>query len=141
MKAPILSSYADHATSLTPRPNFPAAYQRSEQRLALPYLNRTIMVSVDDIVCFQGEGNYTFVCTRDKKRYLLSKTLKEFEKTLDTTMFIRIHKSYIVNLAYTAYGDRERSLNLADGREVTISRRRLTEINKRLSQYRQRLLN
>ncbi|GAB3941188.1 hypothetical protein GCM10028805_04030 [Spirosoma harenae] len=124
-------------------PQFPSSYQRSSQRIALPYLNRTIFISVDDILCLQGEGNYTFLHTRDRKRFLVSKTLKEFEKTLDVTMFLRIHKSYIVNLAYVQRNifNRDRQIRLADGREVAISRRRMKDISQQLAQYWHRLYN
>ena len=124
-------------------PHFPSSYQRGSQRIALPYLNRTIFISVDDILCLQGEGNYTFLHTRDRKRFLVSKTLKEFEKILDGSMFLRIHKSYIVNLAYVQRSvfNRERQVHLADGREVAISRRRMKDISQQLAQYWQRLYN
>jgi len=124
-------------------PQFPASYQRGTHRIALPYLNRTIFIAVDDILCLQGEGNYTFLHTRDRKRYLVSKTLKEFEKTLDSTLFLRIHKSYIVNLAYVQHSvfTKERQVRLADGREVAISRRRMKDITLQLAQYRQRMHN
>lgn len=95
------------------------------------------MVSVDDIVCLEGEGNYTFIHTRDRRKYLVSKTLKEFEKTLDNAIFIRIHKSNIINLAYVQHGvfARDRIIRMADNREVTISRRRMREISQLLAQY------
>ncbi|MVM41371.1 LytTR family transcriptional regulator [Spirosoma sp. HMF3257] len=139
MEAKIFSS----AQPLSVVPNFPSSYQRSGQRIALPYLNRTIFISVDDILCLQGEGNYTFLHTRDRKRFLVSKTLKEFEKTLDGSMFLRIHKSYIVNLAYVQRSifNRDRQVRLADGREVAISRRRMKDISVQLAQYWQRLYN
>jgi len=129
--------------SLAILPQFPASYQRGTQRIALPYLNRTIFISVDDILCLQGEGNYTFLFTRDRKRYLVSKTLKEFEKTLDGSMFLRIHKSYIVNLAYVQRSvfNKDRQVQLADGREVAISRRRMKDISQQLTQFWQKLLN
>ncbi|QDK81455.1 LytTR family transcriptional regulator [Spirosoma sp. KCTC 42546] len=131
------------AQPLSVVPHFPSSYQRSAQRIALPYLNRTIFISVDDILCLQGEGNYTFLHTRDRKRFLVSKTLKEFEKTLDGAMFLRIHKSYIVNLAYVQRSifNRDRQVRLADGREVAISRRRMKDISVQLAQYWQRLYN
>lgn len=124
-------------------PHFPATYQRNAQRIALPYLNRTIFISVDDILCLQGEGNYTFLYTRDRKRYLVSKTLKEFEKTLDESIFPRIHKSFIVNLAYVQHNvfGKDNQVRLADGREVNISRRRMKAISLQLAQYWQRLYN
>ncbi|MFD2574158.1 LytR/AlgR family response regulator transcription factor [Spirosoma soli] len=139
MEAPLFSSLQPVAVA----PHFPASYQRGMQRIALPYLNRTIFISVDDVLCLQGEGNYTFLYTRDRKRYLVSKTLKEFEKMLDGSMFLRIHKSYIVNLGYVQQSvfNKERQVRLADGREVAISRRRMKDISVQLTQYWQRLLN
>lgn len=124
-------------------PQFPASYQRGAHRIALPYLSRTIFIAADDVLCLQGEGNYTFLHTRDRKRYLVSKTLKEFEKTLDGSIFLRIHKSYIVNLAYVQRGafNKERQVRLADGREVAISRRRMKDITQQLTQYWQRVFN
>lgn len=124
-------------------PQFPASYQRGNHRIALPYLNRTIFIAVEDLLCLQGEGNYTFLHTRDRKRYLVSKTLKEFERTLNPDLFLRIHKSYIVSLAYVQHSPmtKERSVCLADGREVAISRRRMKNITLQLAQYRQRMFN
>lgn len=136
------SSYSS-VQPLAVSPQFPATYQRGSQRIALPYFNRTILISADDILCLEGEGNYTFLHTRDRKRYLVSKTLKEFEKTLDGSIFLRIHKSYIVNLAYVQRGvfSTQRQVRLADGREVAISRRRMKDITWQLAQYWQRLVN
>ncbi len=125
-------------------PHFPATYLRGMQRIALPYLNRTIFLSVDDITCLEGEGNYTYLCTRDRKRYIVSKTLKEFEKMLDGSLFLRIHKSHMVNLAYVVQQgpfSNDRQVRLTDGREVAISRRRMKEIAAQLMQYRQKLVN
>ena len=139
MESPI---YPAAQPLLTP-PQFPASYQRGAHRIALPYLNRTILIAVEDILCLQGEGNYTFLHTRDHKRYLVSKTLKEFERTLSPDLFLRIHKSYIVNMAYVQHSlaTRERCVCLADGREVAISRRRMKDITVQLAQYRQRMFN
>lgn len=124
-------------------PHFPATYLRGMQRIALPYSNRTIFISVDDITFLEGEGNYTYLCTRDRKRYIVSKTLKEFEKMLDGSLFLRIHKSHMVNLAYVQQGpaNNDRQIRLTDGREVAISRRRMKEIVVQLTQYRQQLAN
>ncbi|GAB3702820.1 hypothetical protein GCM10027592_32610 [Spirosoma flavus] len=124
-------------------PHFPSSYTRGTQRIALPYLNRTVFISVDDILYLQGEGNYTFLYTRDRKRYLVSKTLKEFEKLLNATLFLRIHKSYIVNLGYVMQHicPKSRQVQLANGREIDISRRRVKDISRQLSQYWQQLYN
>jgi len=118
-------------------PTYPAATQRGIQRIALPYLNRTITIAVEDITCLQGEGNYTFLFTRDKKRYLISKTLKEFERNLDDAMFLRVHKSFMINLAYVVKTrfTTDRTIQLTDGHDITVSRRRIKDISQRLSSY------
>ncbi|GAB3759143.1 LytR/AlgR family response regulator transcription factor [Spirosoma pomorum] len=118
-------------------PCFPLSYQRGTHRIALPYLNRTIYISADDVVCLEGEGNYTFLYTRDQKRYLVSKTLKDFEKMMDESLFLRTHKSYMVNLAYVQPNtlNRERQVVMVNGREVGISRRRMKAIAQQLAQF------
>ncbi|WP_317175343.1 LytR/AlgR family response regulator transcription factor [Cyclobacterium xiamenense] len=54
-------------------------------------------VAYTDIVYLKGDGNYTTLITREKS-YSLRNILKEFEEMLPTRQFLRIHKSYIVNL-------------------------------------------
>jgi len=54
-------------------------------------------VAYTDIVYLKGDGNYTTLITREKS-YSLRNILKEFEEMLPVCQFLRIHKSYIVNL-------------------------------------------
>jgi len=54
-------------------------------------------VAYTDIVYLKGDGNYTTLITREKS-YSLRNILKEFEEMLPICQFLRIHKSYIVNL-------------------------------------------
>ncbi|WP_428662481.1 LytR/AlgR family response regulator transcription factor [Runella sp.] len=56
---------------------------------------RTIDIST--IMYLQSEINYTRFFAKDGKTYLEAKTLKHFDKVLEDTEFIRIHKSYLVN--------------------------------------------
>ena len=110
---------------------------------SLLYISRSLLIPFDDVVHLQGEGNYTYIYTRDKKKYLLSKTLKSFERLLDQATFLRVHKSSIVNMAYIQF-DRsqpERSVYLLNGQEVNVSRRRAREITLRLHHYRTRRYN
>lgn len=53
---------------------------------------------LSEICYFQSLGNYIKVIT-DDKRYLTQITTKEIEESLPKELFIRIHKSYIVNKA------------------------------------------
>lgn len=51
----------------------------------------------DEILYFEGYGEYVKVITLNKN-YLVRDSLTEFENKLITCNFLRIHKSYIVNL-------------------------------------------
>lgn len=54
-------------------------------------------VFIDDIKWVEALGDYIKVVTHENSFVVLS-TMKSFEKELPETQFLRIHKSYIVNL-------------------------------------------
>jgi two-component system LytT family response regulator len=97
--------------------------------IIIPQGNRQIVVPVDQLMCMEGSGNYAFLYTSDGKRYLVSKTLKSYAAMLDQLSFVRIHKSWIINLKYLqGFCECERSVKLHGGREIGISRRRIREV-------------
>jgi two-component system, LytTR family, response regulator len=60
---------------------------------------REHVVPVDDIVFLRAEGNYLCLQLRDK-HFLHRMTMNAVETELDPVRFLRIHRSYIVNLAH-----------------------------------------
>jgi two-component system LytT family response regulator len=70
----------------------------------------------DDYVCLHTEG----------KSYLKQQTISALESALDPQQFIRIHRSYLVNLARIAriepYGKESHVAILTDGTQLPISR-------------------
>ena len=57
-----------------------------------------IKIDVSDIRFIQSDADYTEIFTAEKK-YLSQEPLRHWEETLDTKKFIRIHKSYILNIS------------------------------------------
>lgn len=57
-----------------------------------------VKVSYNDILWLKGDGNYTTLVTR-KSVISVRNILKDFESVLPAEKFMRIHKSYIVQLA------------------------------------------
>lgn len=55
-------------------------------------------VKYDDILWLKGDGNYTTVVTR-KSVFSVRNILKDFESVLPLDRFMRIHKSYIIQIA------------------------------------------
>ncbi|MGB0177237.1 MAG: LytR/AlgR family response regulator transcription factor [Owenweeksia sp.] len=63
-----------------------------------PVTNGLRFVNADDVIYVKAEGNYFQVFLEtDDKPLLVSKSLKYFEQQMDHH-FMRVHKSYIVNL-------------------------------------------
>lgn len=67
-------------------------------KLALPTLEGLIFIKTNDILYCEASSNYTQIYTADGKKYLVSKTLKDYEDLLSEHNFFRIHNSYLINL-------------------------------------------
>jgi two-component system LytT family response regulator len=70
----------------------------------------------DDYVCFKAEG----------KDYLKDQTMAAVEASMDATRFVRIHRSYLLNIERIArvelYAKDSRVAILRDGRRLPVSR-------------------
>ena len=77
----------------------------------------------DDYVCFRAEG----------KRYLKQQTLAEVEGVLDPAQFVRIHRSYILNIDRLAklelYAKDSHAAILRDGTRLAVSRSGYARLN------------
>ena len=121
-------------------PKFDISYQakltqQSIQKIIIPHNKKQTVIPVEDIIFVEGEGNYSYLHTKDGKRFLISKTLKCFELMLGTTSFMRIHKSSIVNIHYLKEIsiEADRYVRLSSGVEVAISRRKVREVYQALA--------
>jgi two-component system LytT family response regulator len=101
-----------------------------EKRIALPVSDGLEMVNVDDILYCESDSNYTVVHQKDKKRLVISRTLKEFEDMLDPAQFIRVHHSYLINAKHVKKYIRGEGgeVIMADGTNVAVSRRKKQEL-------------
>lgn len=101
-------------------------------RLAIPTLDGLLFFDISDIIHLEANSNYTNIFFTNKTKVVASKTLKEFEELLPTTIFFRIHHSYIVNLNYVKRyirGDGGQ-IELQNGMYVDVSRRKKEEFLK-----------
>ncbi len=77
----------------------------------------------DDYVCFRSEG----------KRYLKQQTLGDVETDLDPSQFVRIHRSYILNIDRLArlelYAKDSHAAILRDGTRLPVSRSGYARLN------------
>jgi DNA-binding LytR/AlgR family response regulator len=66
-------------------------------RIFIRSRDKMIKIMVPDILYIEADRNYSQVFTRQKE-FLLSLTLKAIEEKLPADIFVRIHRSYIINI-------------------------------------------
>jgi two-component system LytT family response regulator len=124
--------------SLTIAPQATDTIRRNEQDFCLSVFDRSLrQVAVHDVVMIEGDGNYTLFYTSSGRKIMVSRTLKEYETLLDSHSFVRIHKSYLINLYHLKeYDDRvEEVAVLKNGLKVEVARRRKKEFQYRAEPF------
>jgi len=75
------------------------------------------------LFCESDKGYTTFYCS-DGKKYMVSKTLKEFEERLSEANFVRPHQSFMVNLKFIDKYDKSGVIHLKTGKKIPVSSRK-----------------
>ncbi|MEL6534908.1 MAG: LytTR family DNA-binding domain-containing protein [Bacteroidota bacterium] len=114
----------------------PAGYLHP-QRIMLPTQHGFSMTSVEDIQFLESDNTYTQVYLYTGGSLVVCKALKEFERTLDPRVFIRIHRSYIIHLRFLEeYSNRDGgTVKMANGRVLHIARRKLPLFHEKVRSY------
>jgi two-component system, LytTR family, response regulator len=107
--------------------------RRFKERLEIKAEGRIHYLPVTDILWIEAADQYAHVHCAEGS-YLIRVTMGWLERYLDPALFVRIHRSIIVSVRQIreAALDREKgpSLILRDGKELKISRRRISSFRK-----------
>lgn len=110
--------------------------EKSErEKIALPSSDGLLFVKVVDILRCESDSSYTNFVLENGKKILVTRTLKEFEALLPSSMFYRVHKSHLINMNYIGqYKIRDgASVIMENGDCVPIARNRKDEFLKVLN--------
>ncbi len=69
------------------------------EKIALNVQDGIEFIDPSEILYIKGDSNYATLFLENKKKIIVSKTLKSLEETILPSSFLRIHKSYIVNIS------------------------------------------
>ena len=75
-------------------------YIKNHDVISLPVKDGLIMVNITKIIYCESDGGYTHLHMGVKKTLMISRSLNEFQDLLESAGFVRIHKSYLVNLRH-----------------------------------------
>ncbi len=99
-------------------------------RIALHSSDEIKVVEINNIVRCEADNNYTLFIFKDGTRFLVTKTLKFFDKILEEHNFVRVHQSHLVNLnCVQSYKKTEGGyLAMIDGSLVPVSVRKKARV-------------
>ena len=96
-------------------------------KLCIPSLKGFQVVELDEILYAEASGNYTnFYFVNQQHPVCTSKPIHEYEELLSDSGFVRIHKSFLVNLVHIKEYLRGEggSVVLTNGTEIEVARRK-----------------
>jgi len=117
------------------------AYLKREEvylkRILIKMDNRIHIIPVEDIQWFEADG-YNIKIFSQAETFKLRKTMKEIEQKLDPKIFLRIHRSYIINMEYIKemqeWFKGDYLVILKSGKKLTISKNYYRKVITRLRQ-------
>ncbi|WP_315816754.1 LytTR family DNA-binding domain-containing protein [Paraflavitalea speifideaquila] len=71
-----------------------------EMRLCLPTFKGFTVVKLEEIIYCAAEGSYTVVHLLHNRSVMVSRPLVDYDDLLSTTHFLRVHKTFLINLQH-----------------------------------------
>ena len=103
-------------------------------KITLPYSKGFKFITIADIIYCESESNYTVLHIVNEQKFTVSKTLGDIEEMLPLSMFLRVHRGFLVNT------QKIKELIKSDGgylvmennAEIPVSRNKKDEVNENL---------
>lgn len=76
--------------------------QEQQKKLVLPLMEGFEVVKLEDIVSCDANDNFTDFHFVDKPKMMICRTLKFYEELLESSGFLRVHKSHLINLHHVS---------------------------------------
>lgn len=107
-------------------------------KTSIPTRDGYTIVKSSEIIHLEASEGYTNIHLTDGKRYMSCKNIKKYEEYLNPSMFFRVHKSHIINIAHHLKEFNRTQGNIAvmsNGTNIPVSRRKLSEFLSRINSF------
>jgi two-component system, LytTR family, response regulator len=93
-------------------------------KLAIPTTDGIEYLNTSEIIRIEADRSYSWFFLTDKKKYLVSRNLKEYQELLQDLNFFRPHNSHLINMIFVKKFIRHEGgyIEMTDGSNVPISR-------------------
>jgi len=108
-------------------------------KIALPTMEGLQMIPIETIISCESNDNYTNLKLKTGKKLLVTRSLKEIEEALEQHSFIRVHRSFLVNLnEIEKYIKGEGGyLVMSDGTSIDVARNKKETLLRKLLPYKE----
>ena len=105
---------------------------KSPDKICLSHTSKLQIINISDIVLVSSDSYYSIFHLKDKKKIVISKTLKYYEEILGSS-FLRVHRSHLVNInCIEEFVYENSSVTLNNEMRIPVSRRKINEVVERL---------
>lgn len=112
--------------------NYTNLFKELKKRISVPTRTGYMYYDMDDIICLEADGSYTKLHLTGGRTVLISKGLAEVQASLANTGFLRVHKSFLINLQHIV------ELRKDDGVHLMMSDNKYVPIG---SKYKEEVMN
>ncbi|HKC35038.1 MAG TPA: LytTR family transcriptional regulator DNA-binding domain-containing protein [Chitinophagaceae bacterium] len=132
----LLQKINGEQTELIPN-NTSKVNSASETRLCLPTQKGFTVVKLEEIVYCQAQRSYTQFRLFNNKSITVSKPLFDYDSLLNDTAFLRVHKSFLINLLHVKEYARGEggTVIMSNGMEIEVSRRRKEQFLFKIKEF------
>lgn len=108
-----------------------------KMKLCIPSLKGFQVVKLAEIIYCEASSNYTNFHFTERPLICASKPIHEYESLLEDCGFVRIHKSFVVNLEHVKEYIRGEggTVILSNGHEIEVSRRKKEIFMQRMKEF------
>lgn len=71
-----------------------------DNKIALQLSDRISLYNISEIIRIEASSNYSWIYCANGEKVLSSKTLKEFEYALQSSGFVRVHHTHLINVSH-----------------------------------------
>lgn len=98
----------------------------AEMRLCLPTVKGFIVLKLEEIIYCEAERSYSIFHLEGNRTVTVSKPLADYDHLLQDTSFLRIHKSFLINLLHVKEYQRGEGglVIMSNNAQIEVSRRK-----------------
>lgn len=96
--------------------------QQKNSRISVATADGYEMIHINDIIYLESLDGYVTITLQDNRKLLSCKRLKQFTEELNSNQFLRIHRSFILNIDFIRKYLRQGHIMLTNGESFPVGR-------------------